>query len=154
MYFKLGNGTAWLIFKLIGSFFCLFSVSEVCAQESNQMNQTSQTVQSTSASEINFTAKPANCVALHQGRKCYARVTLQWQVPQQGNFCIYQKVSNKVIQCWENSNGNQIQFEFESSVKLEYQLVAIEKNRVLAETAIDVSWVHKATPRKRRWRLF
>jgi hypothetical protein len=151
MFFKLGNGTAWLRFKLIGSILCLFSASEVFAQENSQVNQT---VQSIPDNEITFTAKPANCVALHQGRKCYARVSLQWQVPQQGNFCIYQKVSNKVIQCWKGSNGNQVQFEFESSVKLEYQLVAIEKNRVLAETAIDVSWVHKATPRKRRWRLF
>ncbi|MDO6444454.1 DUF3019 domain-containing protein [Colwellia sp. 1_MG-2023] len=145
---KLGNGTAWLKFKLIGSLLGLFCVSELNAQDNSQI------AQSTTASEIIFTAKPANCVALHQGRKCYASVSLQWQAPQQGNFCIYQKMSNKVIQCWKNSNGSQVQFEFESSTKLEYQLVAIEKNHVLAETAIDVSWVHKASPRKRRWRLF
>ena len=151
MYFKLGKGTAWLGFKLIGSLFCLFIASKVFAQENSQPGQTTNT---TPTSEVIFSAKPANCVALHQGRKCYANVSLQWQVVEQGNFCIYQKGTNKVIQCWENSNGNQVQFEFESSVKLEYQLVAIEKNNVIAETAIDVSWVHKATPRKRRWRLF
>lgn len=151
MYFKLGKGTAWLGFKLIGSLLCLFSASNVFAQDNSSPSQSAQSVQ---MNEVSFTAKPANCVALHQGRKCYASVSLQWQAIQQGNFCIYQKDNNKEIQCWKNSKGNQIQFEFESSVKLEYQLIAIEKNRVIAETAIDVSWVHKATPRKRRWRLF
>ena len=150
MYFKLGKGTAWLVFKLISTLFCLISASNLFAQD----NQSSQTAQSIEENDIVFTAKPANCVALHQGRKCYAKVSLQWQVIEQGNFCIYQKDNSKVIQCWKNSNGNQVQFEFESNIKLEYQLIAVEKNNVIAETAIDVSWVHKATPRKRRWRLF
>ena len=88
MFFKLGNGTAWLRFKLISSLFCLFSASEVIAQENSQATKTAQ---SATVREVVFTAKPANCVALHQGRKCYANVSLQWQVPQQGNFCIYQK---------------------------------------------------------------
>jgi len=144
MYFRLGKGTAWLI----GSMLLLLNSAKVIAQQEKIGNPI------TLISTVELTAKPANCVALHQGRKCYAKVSLLWQVPKVGNFCIYQKITHKVIQCWKNSRGNQVDFEFESSEKLEYQLISIEKNHVLAETAIDVSWVHKATPRKRRWRLF
>ncbi|MCO4798616.1 MAG: DUF3019 domain-containing protein [Colwelliaceae bacterium] len=143
MYFKLGNGTAWLKLVILSVF--ILMTTNTIAQENNQNILTSTTT---------LSATPANCVALHQGRKCYASVYLLWQVPQQGDFCIYQKVSNKIIQCWKNSKGSQVLFEFESSEKLEYQLVSIDKNIVLAETSVDVSWVHKATPRKRRWRLF
>jgi hypothetical protein len=143
MYFRLGKGTAWLI----GSMLLFLNSAKVIAQE----NIGSPIILTNT---VKFSAMPANCVALHQGRKCYAKVSFLWQTSQLGNFCIYQKVTNKVIQCWKNSRGNQVDFEFESSEKLEYQLVAIGKKRVIAETSINVSWVHKASPRKRRWRLF
>jgi hypothetical protein len=151
MFFKLGNGTAWLRFKWLSSIICILVASKVIAQEDKQ---TQLTAQLTPTSNIIFSAKPANCVALHQGRTCYATVAIQWQTPVKGNFCLYQKTTNKVLQCWQNSQGNQIQFEFESNVKHEYQLIAEETKRIIAETAVNVSWVHKATPRKRRWRLF
>ncbi len=101
-----------------------------------------------------FAAKPANCVALRQGRKCYAKVSLIWQTAIKGDFCVYQKTNNKLLQCWHNSQGNQVTFEFESSENIAYQLIASEQKEVIAETSVDVSWVHNATPRKRRWRLF
>ncbi|MEW6989241.1 DUF3019 domain-containing protein [Colwelliaceae bacterium 6441] len=141
MYFKRSNGfTSFVILLLLQSL-----SMDVLAQRDQKLNLNT---------EIAFSAKPASCVALHQGRKCYAQVSLVWQSAQLGSFCIYQKVSNKLVQCWKDSKGSQVSFEFESSEKLEYQLVSIEKNRVLAEAAVDVSWVHKASPRKRRWRLF
>ncbi len=144
MYSKLGKGYAWLL-TLLG--WMLFSFSTSAQQ--TQLNEKKPLV-----AEVDFSAKPASCVALHQGRKCYALVSLNWQVREIGDFCIYEKATNKVLQCWKNSQGNTMKVEFESSGKIEYQLVAIDSNIVIAETAIDVSWVHKASPRKRRWRLF
>ncbi|WP_284243712.1 DUF3019 domain-containing protein [Thalassotalea insulae] len=108
----------------------------------------------TNKTKVNFQAKPANCVALRQGRTCFATVSLSWHTANRGHFCIYEKASNKVMQCWNNSQGNTLQFEFESNEKIAYQLRATEQNIIIAETSVDVSWVHKATVRKRRWRLF
>ncbi len=144
MSFRLSNGHVWFTIML-GLFGAITTVSA---------QQTHIDKQATLNGEILFSAKPANCVALHQGRQCYAKVSLQWNAPNVGDFCIHEKVSGKKLQCWESSNGNNVQFEFESSSKIEYQLKSNENNRVLAETAINVSWVHKASPRKRRWRLF
>ena len=70
-----------------------------------------------------------------------------------GNFCLYQKNPRRKVKCWQQSKGNSTLLEFESSEKLTFQLIN-QQNNLVAETAIDVSWVHKATPRKRRWRLF
>ena len=144
MYFKLGKGIAWLV-----SIKCLLLVSGVALAK-----QTQKIEKSLPISEISFTAQPANCVSLRQGRKCYASVSFIWHAPNKGNFCIFQKNTKTVIQCWKNSRSNQVLFEFESEETREYQLINTEDNRVFAETSIDVSWVHKQTPRKRRWRLF
>lgn len=133
MYFSFGKG-----FAFISAFF-LSTVSH--AQE--------LTLQ-----PISFLAQPASCVTLHQGRTCFASVTLQWQLLAINDVCIYQKQPRKLIQCWENSKENSAIIEFESSTKAEFQLVNKINNTVIAETLIDVSWVHKASPIKRRWRLF
>ncbi|MFT5757874.1 MAG: hypothetical protein ACI9LM_002611 [Alteromonadaceae bacterium] len=98
-------------------------------------------------------AQPALCVALDQGRKCFTKVTLTWTAVTVGDFCLYQKNPRRKIKCWQQSKGNHTLLEFESSEKLTFQLID-HKNNSVAETFIDVSWVHKATPRKRRWRLF
>ncbi|GLX77822.1 hypothetical protein tinsulaeT_11620 [Thalassotalea insulae] len=142
MYSKLGKGIAWFFAVICG----LTTMTVIASQEALQ-DRTNKT-------KVNFQAKPANCVALRQGRTCFATVSLSWHTANRGHFCIYEKASNKVMQCWNNSQGNTLQFEFESNEKIAYQLRATEQNIIIAETSVDVSWVHKATVRKRRWRLF
>ena len=146
MYSKASKGHAWFI-GYLGLIFITFNVT---AQQQTKLENTN----AEPLPKVELTVTPANCVALHQGRKCFAKVSLSWQVKTPGDFCIYQKVQNKVIQCWKNSRGSNTQFEFESSEKIEYQLVTVNRSEVLAETVVEVSWVHNATPRKRRWRLF
>ncbi len=142
MYSKLGKGIAWfftLVLWIIPS--SAFAGAQAIPPQALKTN-------------VSFQAKPANCVALRQGRTCFAQVSLSWHSAKHGNFCIYEKASNKLMQCWQNSRGNTLIFEFESSEKVAYQLRSSEQNITLAEAIVDVSWVHKAAPRKRRWRLF
>ncbi len=134
MYFNFGKGIT--IFAMM-----LFFSPITYAQELN-------------VQAISFHAQPATCVTLHQGRNCFASVSLQWKLLAFNDVCIYQKQPKKLIQCWQKSKGNSTTIEFESSTKAEYQLINKINNTVIAETLIDVSWVHKASPRKRRWRLF
>lgn len=99
---------------------------------------------------------PKMCVALTEGRTCYAKVTIEWSTSYTGDFCIV-KVDNEntqqKIQCWTQSKGSSLSFEFESSESLTYQIIT-NNNKTLAETTLNVSWVHENSPRKRRWRLF
>ncbi|AZQ83242.1 DUF3019 domain-containing protein [Colwellia sp. Arc7-635] len=102
----------------------------------------------------NLSAMPAKCITLTQGRQCFASVTLRWQAPVKGNYCIYQEGKKQALDCWYNQQQNTTTFEFESSKSLQYKLVAYDQDQVIAHALIEVSWVHEASPRKRRWRLF
>lgn len=144
MYSKLGNGTAWLIILL--SFSTFFNIA--LAQTTIQKQSPSVT------SKVLFSAKPASCVALHQGRKCYAVVALSWQTLKTGDYCIVEKENGQLLQCWKNSRSGSMSIEFESSTQVEYQLTAADQKQTIAQTSVNVSWVHKSSPRKRRWRLF
>lgn len=106
--------------------------------------------------------KPSMCVALNQGRNCYAQVTLQWSTLEAKSVCIVKKEvsppdkplqQNTTLKCWETSKGSLYSFEFEANKSVTYQLISMDK-KPLAETTVEVSWVHEKSPRKRRWRLF
>jgi hypothetical protein len=159
MYFKLSNGHAkrWLISV------CFFTSIQpsLAAELQNEKSavQANKTAQLT-LGKIDFSAQPSSCIALRHGRTCYANVTLNWVSATKQDYCIYikplqaKKSQEKSVKCWKNSQGNQVVFNFESNQKVEFQLMSSKDNKVIAETAVEVSWVHKATPRKRRWRLF
>ena len=109
---------------------------------------------------MSFSAQPANCIALRYGRTCYANVKINWSSDIKQDYCLLikqEKTARTVqqnIKCWKSSNGNEIIFNFESNKKIEFQLMSSKDKQVIAETAVEVSWVHEATPRKRRWRIF
>lgn len=105
-------------------------------------------------STVTLVSLPDKCVTLREGRDCFATVTLEWHIQQKQHVCLYQSDKNKPIQCWENKINAKIKIEFESNKSLNYQLRKVNTETVLAETVVEVSWVHKQTTRKRRWRLF
>ena len=104
------------------------------------------------ASNTTLTAQPASCVTLHQGRECFANITIDWQSTDIGDYCLYQ--DKRIIHCWQNSNQNTTSLTFESSENITFYLMKRTSKAIMAQTTITVGWVHKGTPRKRRWRLF
>jgi len=108
----------------------------------------------TLTASVQFSAKPSQCVALHEGRTCYAQITLSWQINDNGDYCVFEKSKKRLIACWQKGLINEAKFDFESNEKVEFILIKKGETQPLAETFVDVSWVHKASPRKRRWRLF
>jgi hypothetical protein len=155
MFFNFSKGHAkkWLVLS------CFFaSLQPSLAAE--KTTETTTKVNQLSVTPLAFSAQPANCIALRHGRTCYASVKLNWSSHIKQDYCIYikqPKTDNtplQSIQCWKSSGGNQIVFNFESNKKIEFQLISSKDNQVIAETAVEVSWVHKPTARKRRWRIF
>lgn len=100
-----------------------------------------------------LTVKPAKCVALNQGRTCYAQVDFTWQSQHKDQLCLYQKQPRKKIACWQPPRKTPIKFEFKSNETKHYQLINQQQN-VLAETMVEVNWVYDSGPRKRNWRVF
>jgi len=145
MYSKTGNGIVIVNAKvLLLLFYSLLTSALVKADEVNTLK----------AKQIDFTALPEQCVTLREGRACFATVELQWKSPSKHSFCLYQEGKKKQLGCWQNNNNVQIKVEFESNKNVKYQLRALSDNKVIAETQVEVSWQHKSTSRKRRWRLF
>lgn len=103
---------------------------------------------------INFTAQPEQCVTLRQGRKCFASVTLEWQAETEQNLCLHEYGHQKEIACWQGNKNAKVEFEFESNETVVYQLISNENQKIMAQTQIKVSWLHKKSSRKKRWRLF
>lgn len=145
MYSNVGKGIA-IVYKKVPLLllYSLLVISPAKAKEGEALN----TVQ------LGFAALPEQCVTLRQGRDCFATVELQWQSPEKQSFCLYQEGKKKQLACWQNNNKVQIKIEFQSNKSLKYQLRNISDNKLIAETQVEVSWQHKSTTRKRRWRLF
>jgi len=140
MFFRSDNGVT--IQLLVALIIALLANTISYAQQSEQ--------------SATLDVKPSTCVSLNQGRNCYAQLSITWSVQNIGDFCLIQKQSEqsqKILTCWKKSKGSAIYFEFESNESITYQLINNDK-KPLAQATIDVSWVHKNSPRKRRWRLF
>jgi len=101
-----------------------------------------------------FNAMPATCITLRQGRKCFATVTISLKVNTVGDYCVYRQQEAKPMRCWKNGRPNRLSFPFESATNVVYELRDQQSGQIIAQTAVEVSWVHKKTNRKRRWRIF
>ncbi len=137
---------------LLVCYFC--SIAHVSAQQIPTPDKLNNAIPAQLTVNSTFSVLPAKCITLTQGRQCFATITFTWQTQAQGNYCIYQVGKKEAIDCWFNQKQNSITFEFESNKTMHYQLVAYDFDKVIAEAAVEVSWVHKASPRKRRWRIF
>jgi hypothetical protein len=141
MYFNNGKGVATVLPLL---FFSLILSNHVYADKIKVAEET----------EVTFSALPEQCVTLREGRNCFATVELHWQSSTKQSFCLYQEGKSRQFGCWENNNKLHIKIEFESNKSIKYQLRTVKSNKIIAETQVEVSWQHKNTSRKRRWRLF
>ncbi|MCG9759068.1 MULTISPECIES: DUF3019 domain-containing protein [Pseudoalteromonas] len=99
-------------------------------------------------------AVPSKCVALNQGRTCYADVKVTVNAPTEGDYCIRESLSKKILQCWAKTDTFKYELDFSSDESLSYELISKQSRDVLAVTTIEVNWVHKVKIKKRRWRLF
>jgi hypothetical protein len=141
MYFNVGKGITKLSFMMIFVLLCLPTM----AKQKTKKNEVAPS---------SFTAQPDQCVTLRQGRDCFASIELHWKAPSKQAVCLFQEGKQRKIKCWNNHDHGDMVIEFESSESINYQLRTVEENKLLLQTHITVSWLHKSSARKRRWRLF
>jgi len=115
---------------------------------------TEASIQQIEPGQVSFVAQPEQCVSLRQGRNCFASIKLEWQADTKQSLCLYQYGHKKEIACWQDDKTAQFEFEFESDETVIYQLRSLKNEQVIAQTQVKVSWLHKKSSRKKRWRLF
>jgi len=143
MYSSVSKGITLLVFMFTNS-------STSSAKAENIPSLTTKT---------SFSVHPQQCVTLRQGRDCFASIIIKWQKPSATSLCLYQinkrqSNSQKQLECWIKKSNGKVNIEFESSDNLTYQLRTLSDQQLVAEAEIVVSWVHKNTNVRRRWRLF
>jgi hypothetical protein len=143
MYSNAGKGFVLVILVL-------FYAPMPCAKAENTLSL---------ADKVGFTVHPQQCVTLRQGRDCFATITIEWRQTAEQSFCLYQLTNKqdkhkKQLKCWSADQDGLVTIAFESSTNVTYQLRNSKNDHVIGEAEVVVSWLHKSTARKRRWRLF
>jgi len=93
---------------------------------------------------------PATCVALQQGRICYATVHVHWQSATPQNLCL--QAGTQKLYCWPTALEGHWRYEFAEYNSQQLQLVS--PDGIQAQATISVNWVQKNPRVKRHWRLF
>ncbi|GLR70992.1 hypothetical protein GCM10007852_19000 [Agaribacter marinus] len=101
--------------------------------------------------------KPNKCVALNEGRSCFASVNISWRLKAEQSYCLV--AVNSVdeadeLGCWRQSKVGNINLDLELTRSVDLKLVTLDGKKVLASSVFQVSWLYESSPRKRRWRLF
>ncbi|WJG09804.1 DUF3019 domain-containing protein [Aliiglaciecola sp. LCG003] len=110
--------------------------------------------------QVKMVAQPNQCVALTQGRVCYAQVRINWTANASQSLCLADSQSSRILQCWKGQVKGEFIYEMESKEDVLLHLVVPPqetsngKPEPLARTVIKVSWLYESNARKRRWRLF
>ncbi len=105
-------------------------------------------------SQASLSAQPNHCVALRQGRRCFAKISLHWKAPKEGTYCLIKKQVSVPLHCWPNRKSGQYELELAETDSVDYQLIDKQNQQAIAETRITISWVYNTKRKKRRWRLF
>ena len=103
---------------------------------------------------IRLEAKPSRCVALHEGQVCYLNLVVSWNSKEQGDYCLYEKDTDQVLQCWREANQGDYRIDFQSDRSVVYLLRNEGNTGITVETVVTVSWVYNSNTRKTNWRLF
>ena len=99
-------------------------------------------------------ALPDTCVALREGRNCYADIELNWQQDSIGNYCLRDATSKHIMQCWLRQKSGQLNYAFDSVESISFELINSDTGKTIAATQVQLQWVYQNRQKKRRWRLF
>ena len=99
-------------------------------------------------------ALPDTCVALREGRNCYADIELTWQQDSIGNYCLRDATSKHIMQCWLRQKSGQLNYAFDSVESIAFELINSDTGKTIAATQVQLQWVYQNRQKKRRWRLF
>ncbi|WP_172449381.1 DUF3019 domain-containing protein [Bowmanella denitrificans] len=103
-------------------------------------------------SDRQFLISPDTCVAINKGRTCYTQVSIEWQLPEHGDYCLFLEGQGTPLACWKNRRSGQWQFEFASATSI--QVLLKRQDTIMLSKEIQVNWVYESQRRKRNWRLF
>lgn len=142
MFFRVKNLTGHHTY--IAYIFLLSWVGFPSAYAENQVGMITQ-----------LNVKPDRCVALRQGQVCYQSVVFQWSSDRQGDYCLVNAKTDKVIKCWQGTQQAKLNYEIESATTQQFYLSLKNTQTPLRQVQVKVAWVYDQNAhRSSGWRLF
>jgi len=112
-------------------------------------------VPSALANEVTLQLKPAQCVAIHQGKTCYVDIELHWQATSVGEYCLYSSQQAEPLKCWKMASNGQFEREIVANKNVLFRLREIKSGGVTISKELEMAWVYKRSSKARSsWRMF
>lgn len=101
-------------------------------------------------------SSPYLCPIVPGSKRCNKLVSLAWETPRLGNYCLWDATNQKKISCWEQQWSGIIEIRFQSSHSITYQLINKDNTKKLAEVKVIVlEKLNQNIKRKRPfWKIF
>lgn len=102
-------------------------------------------------------SQPTKCVALTQGRECFAQIVLTWKAAKDSDYCLVREMQDLrriPLQCWEASASGKFVFDMQATQDVVILLLEKDGKEAIGRSVVQVSWLYQSNSRKRRWRLF
>lgn len=98
---------------------------------------------------------PKQCVALHQGKKCYVDIQISWTTQQQSNYCLFSSLQNEALKCWSQQSSGTFKQEVVANENVQFYLKKQANNTILQSTELEMKWVYQKNAKPRSyWRAF
>jgi len=105
--------------------------------------------------QANLKLKPNQCVAMHQGQKCYVNIDISWHANQKENYCLFGSFKALPLQCWSNSNKGKFSQEMVLNENVTFHLKHQSSKKMIADAEIEIAWIYKKDSRAHlSWRMF
>ncbi|GAA62118.1 signal peptide [Pseudoalteromonas sp. BSi20652] len=88
-------------------------------------------------------AVPDTCVALREGRNCYADVSLTWEQPAIGNYCLRDATSKYIMQCWLKQQSGTFNYAFDSQQSISFELFDSNTSKIISIAEVKLQWVYQ-----------
>ena len=101
-------------------------------------------------------SSPYLCPILPKQDLCSKLISLAWETPRRGDYCLWDTSNQSKIKCWEQQWSGIIEIPFQSSYSITYQLRDTANTRKLAEVKVIVLEKLNQKSKRRRpfWRVF
>ena len=101
-------------------------------------------------------SSPYLCPKLPEQKICQQSISIAWETPRRGDYCLWDKNNQTKLECWEQQWSGIIQIDFNSAFSITYQLRDSANTRTLAEVKVLVlEKLEQKLKRKRPfWRFF
>ena len=108
----------------------------------------------TSEQLIQLHVKPASCVALHKGQKCFQKIQIYWESSNDREYCLYSDTQQLQLVCATGSVRSFLHnYASESSEAFSLRLAS--NGETVATVAVNTAWVYRTGKRSSSgWRLF